>query len=267
MKDNKVFKHSIEINGYEMKYARFGAGEQAVVIIPGLNLGSVVDSADAVALQYKTVADRFTVYLFDRKNISDSNYSIYDMASDTAEAMKILDLKSVYLFGASQGGMISQVIAARFPELVSKLIICSSASAMNENAYSVINNWAAYAENGNIEMLCKDFLLNVYSESFADKYGEAITEMYSNIPADELIKFSCFAKACFNFDITSELSKIKCPSLVIGAENDKIFGKEEPLRTAGLLVCECYIYPAPYGHAVYDEAEDFTERLYEFFIK
>ena len=83
MTENKVIKNRIEINGYEMRYARFGSGKQTVVIIPGLNLGSVVDSADAVALQYKIIADRFTVYLFDRKNISDSKYSVYDMASET----------------------------------------------------------------------------------------------------------------------------------------------------------------------------------------
>ena len=34
--------------------------------------------------------------------------------------------------------------------------------------------------------------------------------------------------------------------------------------TADLLGCERYLYPAPYGHGVYDEAGDFKARLLRF---
>ena len=48
--------------------------------------------------------DDFTIYLFDRRNELPDSYSIYDMAKDTASAIKALGLKDICLFGASQGG-------------------------------------------------------------------------------------------------------------------------------------------------------------------
>jgi pimeloyl-ACP methyl ester carboxylesterase len=48
-------------------------------------------------------------------------YSLEDMADDTAGLIEALELGPVHLVGASMGGMISQVLAARRPDLVQSL--------------------------------------------------------------------------------------------------------------------------------------------------
>lgn len=49
-------------------------------------------------------------------------YTLDDMARDAAALMDALDLESAHLVGASMGGMISQVLAARQPDRVRSLV-------------------------------------------------------------------------------------------------------------------------------------------------
>ena len=52
---------------------------------------------------------------------------------------------------------------------------------------------------------------------------------------------------------------------VLGAKGDKIFKEKEFLDMAEKNGCKVYIYEG-YSHAVYDEAPDFLDRVYEFVI-
>ena len=50
-------------------------------------------------------------------------YNLTDMAEDTVRLIKALNLKSTHLLGASMGGMIAQIVAARYPSLVNKMVL------------------------------------------------------------------------------------------------------------------------------------------------
>ncbi|SPL70438.1 esterase EstB [Acinetobacter stercoris] len=50
-------------------------------------------------------------------------YDLYDMADDVALLIDQLGLKKTYVIGASMGGMISQILAAKYPEKIEKLAL------------------------------------------------------------------------------------------------------------------------------------------------
>ena len=50
-------------------------------------------------------------------------YNLTDMAEDTVRLIKALHLRSTHLLGASMGGMIAQIVAARYPSLVKRLAL------------------------------------------------------------------------------------------------------------------------------------------------
>ena len=67
------------------------------------------------------------------------------------------------------------------------------------------------------------------------------------------------------FDIIKDLKEINYPVLVIGAKDDKIFGEAKAIEIAEHLKSkELFIYDG-YGHAVYDFAPDYKERILNFF--
>ena len=108
---------TVRTEGFSMRFFRFGTGDRPFVILPGLSVQSVMGAADAVAAAYADFAERYTVYLFDRREELPEQYSVYRMGLDTAAAMRALGLYDADIFGASQGGMIAQVIAIEAPEL------------------------------------------------------------------------------------------------------------------------------------------------------
>ena len=59
---------TIKTKDFEMRYFRFGtAGKQPIVILPGLSIKSVTESADAVVNAYSLLSDDYDVYLLDRR--------------------------------------------------------------------------------------------------------------------------------------------------------------------------------------------------------
>ena len=91
---------TVTTDTFSMEYYKFGHGDEAFVIIPGLSVQSVMGFASAVEDAYRVLADDYTIYLVDRRKNLPESYSVHDMAEDTAEALKTMGLGKVNLFGA-----------------------------------------------------------------------------------------------------------------------------------------------------------------------
>lgn len=252
----------------EMDYARFGNGSKVFVIIPGLSLRSVMASASSVETAYKIFKEDYTVYLFDRRKNMPAVYSVAEMAKDTAAAMKALGLEHADILGTSQGGMIAQHIAIEYSELVSHLVLASSSSRAEKLQLDVIGNWANLAREGKADELVADFIDNAFTPAFVQRYRRALLMMYRNLTADELLRFAITAEACAGIDTYDDLGKIKCPTFVIGAALDHVVAYEASVKIAEKLKSanvphEFFTYEEN-GHAVFDEAKDYKERILEF---
>lgn len=132
---------TLETPEFKMQYIAFGSGEKPLVILPGLSVKSVMESADMVEQSYSIFSKEYRVYLFDRRLNLPEDYPVWDMAEDTAQAMKALDLNSVCLYGVSQGGMMAQIIALRHPELVEKLAVCSTSYGISKEQAEVFKKY------------------------------------------------------------------------------------------------------------------------------
>lgn len=255
---------------FEMGYCRFGFGNKTFVILPGLSVQSVIRAKEAVEASYAMMGGDFTTYLFDRKYEVSEGYTIYDMADDTAKAMKELGLKDVYLFGASQGGMIAMTIAIRYPELVKKLVLGSTSSHVKPEQRGVIDHWIELAKEKDPKELYQNFGKEVYPPAVYEQYKDYFNDVAETVKERELEKFSILAEAIKDFDVTNEIEKIKCPVLVIGVFDDEVLDSDASMEIAEKLDnrtdCALYMYNG-YGHAAFDTAPDYRKRIYDFFMK
>lgn len=262
---------SVNTANFEMRYAKFGHGNKVLVIIPGLSLKSVLDSAETVAKAYQIFHDDYTVYLFDRKQNIGDVYPVSEMAKDIAEALKAMGIEHADIFGTSQGGMIAQHIAIEYPELVNKMILASSSSRAEPLQLEVIGGWAIMARENRVEDLLNSFIDNVYSEAFAKRYRRALLVMFKNLSPEDIRRFAVTAEACAGINTYDNLGKIKCPTFVIGAAHDHVVAYEASVKIAEKLKSEnvpfeFYTYE-DLGHAAFDEAKDYKERVLEFLKK
>lgn len=252
-----------------MDYMRFGTGRKTLVILPGLSVQSVMKISDAVAESYRLLTDDFTVYLFERRNELPPSYSVYDMSRDTAEAIRALNLSGVYLFGVSQGGMIAMKIAADNPGLVASLILGSTSASVNQTQFSVIDEWIRFAKAGNAEGLYLSFGEKVYPDSVFEQSRNILIDSAKTVTPEELSRFVILSEGTKDFDLSDDLKKIACPVLVIGSKDDKVLGGEASEKIFESLKdkpgCELFMYDG-YGHAAYDTAPDYRERMLKFFL-
>lgn len=96
--------------------------------------------------------------------------------------------------------------------------------------------------------------------------GDAVCSLIPECTEEEFDYFCTLVNSCKDFDVYDNLGKITCPVLVIGSEKDKIMTKERQTEIAEKLGGGLYLYSA-FNHAVYDEAPNFKQRLFDFFEK
>ena len=256
-------------DNFTMNYFTFGKGKKAFVILPGMSVQSVMGAANIIEKAYAVIAEEFTVYVFDRRNELPPSYSVYDMAENTAKVFRTLGLKDIYLFGASQGGMIAMTIAARYPELVKKLMLGSSSARITQEQYNAISKWTALAKKKDGVNLSLEMGRVLYHEALFEQYKEILKKTGESITDEEFSRFITFAKGTKDFDISEEIRNIKCPVLSLGAADDKVLpNAAEELETlfSGNPNFESYLYNG-YGHAAFDTAPDYKGRLLQFMSK
>ncbi len=256
----------VKIDGGTVTVIAFGTGKKPLVMIPGLRLSSIAGSSQIVARYYRIFVKEYTVYMFDRKDNIEEGCTIHDLAEDVSEVMGKLGLKSAYVFGASQGGMIAQDLAINHPEIVAKMVLAVTLSRNNPTVIEVIDHWIELAEKEDLYAVASDYIYKGFSDEYLRKYSRFIplaVKMQKMMPAE---RFIILAKACLTCDTYKDLDKIKCPVLVLGGAKDKVVTGEASIEIAEKLSCEYYIYE-DLGHEAYNEAKDFNKRIYDFFEK
>ena len=256
----------VEINGTDMYYAAFGSGGKKLVVLPGLSdgLATVKGKALLLASPYRKFFRDYTVYMFSRKNDMPDGYSIRDMADDQALAMERLGVRGACLLGVSQGGMIALYIAIDHPEAVEKLILAVTAPYANETVKEAVPKWISMVERGGHRALMADTAERTYSEKRLKTYRKFVPLLAALTKPADYGRFLKNARAILGFDARGGLPKIKCPTLIIAGDDDRIVGNEAPYElNEAIPGSELYIYKG-LGHGAYEEAKDFYDRVKEF---
>ena len=257
--------NEVSFNNKTMKYFKFGNGSRIMVMIPGLNIKSVMELEDAVINEYKELTNDFTIYCFDRITDPIVGYSIKDIAKDTLDVIDILGLKDLYLLGASQGGMICLSMALIKPEIIKKIVVASTTSKVDKNLCDCMNSFINLAKNKECEKLVLDFSKLIYPNDYYLKMKGYLIDYARSIEDIELEKFIIYTKSIIGFDIFDELANINLPILFVHDKTDELISIDCFYKVMNKYKnFNYYIYDG-YGHTVYDLAPDFRKRILDFY--
>lgn len=259
---------TVQLPDLSMDYFRFGQGEKTFVILPGLSVQSVMGAAEAIAAEYAPLTEEYTVYVFDRRKELPAVYTVADMAEDTAEAMQALGLSHVYLFGASQGGMMGLQLALDHPQLIRKMVLGSTSSHLLPQHYRILEKWVGLAKAGDREGLYLAFGEALYPPEVFAQVRETLLKAASTVTEEELARFIVMAEGTRDFNVTERLPEIQCPVLAIGVFEDAVLDADATMEIAEKLDFRpdfrLYMYIG-HGHAAYDTAPDYRQRIMAFF--
>lgn len=146
VKVRQVETHFVEANGVNIAYKVLGGKDDpAVLMIMGLGGSHLLWGDD---LPNRLLEAGYQVVLFDNRDVGQSQhfneqgdpllwwellkfqfgfevnavYDLADMADDSIALMDELGLRNAHIVGASMGGMIAQIVAARYPDRTRTLV-------------------------------------------------------------------------------------------------------------------------------------------------
>lgn len=171
---------------------------------------------------------------FGKSKEPDTVLSIYDYANLVHDLISNLEIKNIILIGHSFGGKIALAYASKYK--VEKLVLLASPFKSKESKINIRTKV--------LKKLKKVPGLNKLEE-FAKKHiGSTDYKNASGIMREILVKH-------VNLDITEDVKKITCPTLIIWGDNDECVpvsdGKllEKLIKDSGLIVfegCTHYAY-------------------------
>lgn len=261
-----LVESKVDIGGVSLDYISFGKGSRNLIIIQGLNVRDVKGSGASLALMYRLFAKDYRVYFFDRRPVIESAITVWDIADDIHKAMKELKIERTDLFGVSQGGMISMAMAISFPECINKMVLGVTASRPNETSKKVIGSWIKSAEKKDHVTINRETFTLMFTERYLRKYRMLLPIVVKMVKPKDFKRFELLASSILDFDCYDRLNEIQCPVLVLGGRLDKVLTGEASVEIAEKIGCEIFMYDE-YGHAAYDEAKDFNDRVYDFLMR
>ncbi len=135
----------VSANGVNFAYREYGQENGGTPVIFLNHLAAVLDNWDPRIID--GIAAEHHVVVFDNRGVGASTgepaKSIEQMADDAISFIQAKGFKKVDLFGFSMGGMISQEIVLKQPDLVRKMIIAGTGPAGGTGISTVgrISNW------------------------------------------------------------------------------------------------------------------------------
>jgi len=256
-----------QVNGCKIYYELHGKGDTIVL------LNGILASTQSWARQVSFLAKKFQVLLMDFRGQEKSEKPVmkYPMtlhADDVKALLNFLKLKRAHFVGVSFGAEVALIFAARYPEMVKSLVAACAVSHVDSVVRSVAERWlgAARLRSG------KYLFQTVYPDVFSDRFIRENRDFINGTSPfyDMAVDFDAFIellKGFLQLNVTPELSKIRAPTLVIAAENDRIKSRRyAEIIHDGIAGSKLYEVKDS-GHTVIWEKPDEINRLvYDFVV-
>jgi pimeloyl-ACP methyl ester carboxylesterase len=203
----------------DLHFEAVGKGEPLVLIH---GLGSC---GDDWAPQVEHFRDRYQVVALDLRGHGRSSkprgpYSIPVFAQDTADLLRALQLGPAHVVGISLGGMVAFQLAVDAPELVRSLAIVNSGPAVPGDTFKQrlpLNVRLAYLRFLGLPRMAKMIAKRLFPKPDQAALAEAFV---ARLSGNDVHCYRESLKAIFGWSVAERLDAIRCPVLVLTADQD-----------------------------------------------
>lgn len=220
----------IELNGAALRYELSGEGERTLVLVH--EMGGSLESWDDVVPRF-TGSRRVLRYDARGAGLSQKargELGLDTMADDIAALLDNIGIAGkVALAGVAVGGAIALHFAARYPERTSAVAVGSPATGVTAERRIPALERVAKIEAAGMAFAVEDAMKNGYAPELRGdnrRFERYRARWLGNDPASYAAVWRMLAGA----DMQDELSRLRCPVLVIGGSLDRV--RPPPLAEA-----------------------------------
>jgi 3-oxoadipate enol-lactonase len=198
------------------------SGATPVLMIQGLGA-----SKNAWNLQRIAMATRFRIISFDNRGAGRSDkptepFTLEQMADDALLVLDAAGIETAHVVGASMGGVISQIVAVKYPHRVRSLTLVCTACRNHPWRQELLQTWAKTAADKGMIEVGKEAAQWVMSPRSFRRLVPAFTWMGPLAALRPRHSFVSQIDAILNTreDLVDQLSTITAPTMVIVGNQD-----------------------------------------------
>jgi 3-oxoadipate enol-lactonase len=219
-----------EVNGVGLRYELSGSGDRTVVLVH--EMGGSLDNWDDVAPR---LAASRRVVRYDTRGAGMSQkvrgeLGIDTMADDIAALLDHIGIAGkVALAGVAVGGAIALYFAARYPERASAVAVGSPATGMAPDRRAAALERVAKVEAAGMAFAVEESMQNGYAPELRGDIGR-FERFRARWLGNDPLSYAAVYRMLAATDMQDELTRLRCPVLVIGGSFDRV--RPPPLAEA-----------------------------------
>jgi 3-oxoadipate enol-lactonase len=212
----------IEVNGTSLRHELSGSGNTALVLVH--EMGGTLDSWDQVLPALNNTRQ---VLRYDTRGAGLSEkirgpVTFDDMADDLAALLDAVGIEGkVALAGTAVGAGIAIHFAVRHAARAGALVVTSPATGVEADRRQAALDRAAAAEARGMRGIAEASIVNSYPPEVRHN-PEEFRKFCARWLANDPHSFAAINRMLVDSSVTEELSRITCPTLVIGCTHDRL---------------------------------------------
>jgi pimeloyl-ACP methyl ester carboxylesterase len=238
------------VNGIRLRYELWGEGRTPLVLLHGLG-----SSADDWMLQLPALAPHYLCIPVDLRGHGASDkppgsYTVALFAADVAEMLRQLDLMPAHILGLSLGGLVAQQLALDYAEAVRSLVLINTFPGFwppSPELFGILWKRRSSLLRG-VDMVAKAG--RVAEELFPAAAQAIFRDLTTRrLSANDPGAYSRATIAILRFWPGRRLSRVKCPTLILAGDRDRVVPAVYQARLRRCLPHAQYHVIANSGHA------------------
>lgn len=247
----------VRTDGADIFYEETGQGEP-LILIPGVGAHARIWGPFP-----KLFAEKRRVVSYDPRGLGRSTsgereLSVELMGADVKAVLDALKIEKSALLGASMGALVALRFALDYPERATKLVLVTPMAFRSRYGEWLLDIMQLLKENLSPEQYVRALTMLAFAPPFFDKSYGMVREVSRMLtPTAEEFEQIGRQLACLqDADISSEISRIDTPTLIVAGERDAL----APIEGARMLASKlrrCRLVSLPgVGHSPFVEATE-----------
>lgn len=238
-------------DGVEIDYEFYPGRGSVVALLNGIFMN--MRSWDFLT---KDLKGRFSLLLHNFRcqwTSSNGECSFEKHVQDLKELCDALKIDKLHLVGTSYGGEVGMLFAAEHPQMVKSLVVITATASVTPYIRNHALLWRMGTETRDPAKFVLSWLNDVYSENFLDAHPDLLNTIVSRMQNFNYDGAMMLLNSFLQMEqkpLVEKLPSIKCPTLVVYAEHDRIKPPRFSHEIAALIKDANLVCVPDSGHAV-----------------
>jgi 3-oxoadipate enol-lactonase len=201
-------------NGISMHYT-FDGPKGAPLVTMSNSLASNLSMWDP---QIPALTSRYRVLRYDTRGHGGTDapagpYSLEELTEDLRALLQALGISRTHFVGLSMGGMIGQMMALKYPQMLQSVVLCDTMSRVPTEAKPLWDERIHMAETRGMEPLVESTIARWFTEPFRQQGAPVLDQVRTMIRTTPTRGYAAL-------NLTDRLKEITLPTQIIVGEDD-----------------------------------------------